>query len=136
MGPIDRSFHVNADETEVFAEDISPSENSPTGSRRSDTPSSSLNKIEKESRDEKRDLKKILQARTKAQIADRIRMRQVLKRELAKVFYEQFAEIDTNEAVKTVDTNEVDLSGDLGDYYYYNYPEYADDEYYYYEYLD
>lgn len=63
-------------------------------------------------------------------------MRQVLKRELAKVFYEQFAELDTSEAIKTVDTNEVDLKGDIGDYYYYNYPEYEDDEYYYYEYLD
>lgn len=81
-------------------------------------------------------MKQIIGARTKAQIADRIRMRQVLKRELAKVFYEQFAEIDTSEAIKTVDTNEVDLTGDLGDYYYYNYPEYEDDEYYYYEYLD
>jgi len=117
--PIKRHLQVDSDEEEIFAEDLphhgsrqkkgknKHANGGNTGSRsKSHVPSPSSERADLASPQQK------LLARARAQQAARRRMQAALKNELAKVYFEEFAQKD----------NDVE---------YYDY-----DDYYYYEYLD
>merc|ERR1711892_132055 len=117
--PIKRHLQVDSDEEEIFAEDLphhgsrqkkrknKHANGGNTGSRsKSHVPSSTSERADLANTQQK------LLARARAQQAARRKMQAALKNELAKVYFEEFAQKD----------NEVEY--------------YEDDDYYYYEYLD
>jgi len=117
--PIKRHLQVDSDEEEIFAEDLphhgsrqkkrknKHANGGNTGSRsKSHVPSPSSERADLANPQQK------LLARARAQQAARKKMQAALKNELAKVYFEEFAQKD----------NDVEY--------------YEDDDYYYYEYLD
>jgi len=133
--PIKRSFDVGDDEKELFVEDLAKAgtkrtarkdngSKSDIGTRRSSHWSGSQNSIN--NGENKTNAKSKVKGRNSAKKdlsnADvREKMQNLLQNELAKVYFEEFAQ----------ENNEVD-----DNYYYYGDGDYYDDYYYYYEYLD